>query len=377
MVSVRNLTRCFGWSIVPVVLFTSCIQPTYSPPEEAKELLQLWRYDHDLIADPLILNLNDTLFNSGGQDLFAIDANSGDEFWKVQAVDSFSLGGRVFISSGSQLVNNQRKRTIAWDKKTGTFLWETIYNDRYDEPRLTGNHSSTPNGYAIATNSNRVLILDKYGNVTYTKKLDRRFRISGVSYYQNRIYVNQSNTVHGALEEGRITVFDLQTGDSLWAYDTQNDGFFEQPVFEDGVLFAGTRGNSELSEVIALDANSGNLIWKKVSKVWTYTITMSEKYLYINTYASINAIDKESGDLIWSVGNMHSAACTPVILGGYVYNSTYGSVRIIDENTGEIVHREPTKGGSIWGLTTSSDKVYFQTSWAIFAYQAWHLRKDL
>tara|TARA_R110002049_G_scaffold249330_1_gene423720 strand:+ start:27 stop:815 length:789 start_codon:yes stop_codon:yes gene_type:complete len=245
-----------------LLTWISCIQPTYDPPEEAKELLELWRYDHDLVADPLLLNLNDTLFNSGGQDLFAVDANTGKEFWKVQAVDSFSLGGRVFISSGDQIVTNQRNRTIAWNKKTGSFLWQTIYDDRLDEPRLTGNHTATPKGYAIATNSNRVLILDKQGTITYTKKLDRNFRISGVSYYEDKIYINQSNTVHGALEEGRITVFDLQSGDSLWAYDTQNDGFFEQPIFENGVLFAGTRGNSEFSEIIALDAKTGNVIWK-------------------------------------------------------------------------------------------------------------------
>jgi len=135
-----------------------------------------------------------------------------------------------------------------------------------------------------------------------------------------------------------------KNGDKIWSIDLMKDynarniewGFTENLVIEDDKLFC-TAGAEE-ANVVALDKNSGNLIWKckgngeKSAYNSPFVINHNNKKIFITmTESSILGIEVESGKLLWSFSqpNKYSVhANTPTYKDGMLYCvSGYGNWR--------------------------------------------------
>ncbi|MEP5945446.1 MAG: hypothetical protein ABJ356_12855, partial [Balneola sp.] len=135
----RNLTRCFVWSIFPIALFISCIQPTYSPPEEAKELLKLWNHQYVVAgvpsAAPLVLD-SDLIIITGAKNLIALNHETGSAIWEGEIEGEGALQGRRFLDNNQMIVSVHNNHLVAWDKNSGDLL----INDGYSLYELGRNN---------------------------------------------------------------------------------------------------------------------------------------------------------------------------------------------------------------------------------------------
>jgi len=134
---------------------------------------------------------------------------------------------------------------------------------------------------------------------------------------------------------GVVVCMNSKNGDKIWSIDLMKDynarniewGFTENLVIEDDKLFC-TAGAEE-ANVVALDKNSGNLIWKckgngeKSAYNSPFVINHNNKKIFITmTESSILGIEVESGKLLWSFSqpNKYSVhANTPTYKDGMLY----------------------------------------------------------
>jgi len=359
-----------------IIFFQSCFQsPTDSPVEAG--LQELWSYEYEVVGDAPPVISGDTVYASGGLYLFALKEADGALIWQAQIDDDSELKGEKLLIRGNQIVANHRINIRGWNKETGELEWQFDYPDGI-EPRQNGNHSITQNGYAFVAFDRRFLTLDMMGKQILSKQMDREYGILGITYAHNNLYLGQRNTVNGALTLGRITALDAQTGDSLWVFDTDQGGFtWAAPIVEDGIIYAGSIGNSDGEIAIALNAETGEEIWRQTEFIWTFNSALGPEHFYINTSGSLAALDKKTGNIDWRAEWSGSAHSSPVYLAGYVYFTNYSELLVINDETGEVVHREPVPDGTFfWHLAVSSDKLFAQTSRQLIAYQPWHLREE-
>lgn len=370
MVSVRNLTRCFVWSIFPMALFISCIQPTYSPPEEVEELLKLWNHQYIVAgvpsAAPLVLD-SDLIIITGAKNLIALNHETGSAIWEGEIEGEGALQGRRLLENNLMIVSVHNNHLVAWDKNSGDLL----INDGYSLYEL-GRNNILKENFLMVGDTLDAYIINSNGSLKYS--IDVPFASFGITGFENKLFLSQGKTIHGALTKGKIRAFDFESGDSLWTFETDEGGFIRtSSIAENGVVYAGTYlGNP--SRVFALDAETGEMIWERPG-FSTYQMITNENRIYVNTQGSLQAIEKSDGEVAWSVIFESSGTANIVYLEGYVYHVRNSELVIVKDSTGEVVHRKRVPDGTFfWHVAASSDKIFVQTSSQLIAYQPWHLR---
>jgi outer membrane protein assembly factor BamB len=374
-----------------VTLFVRCIfvillschkDPTSS---DDPTLRMLWQAPMELVdipqAELLVIN-NEHLIYSGERELLtAISVDDGSLVWKSDIYDGRALRTSQLLYSEQyhRIYGTHFENIMAWDAGTGTLEYER--SDSLDGFSVYrgGFNTLIANGIAMLAEYEDVHIL--------TSDLNRQFSIDdphwgafSVNYDGTRLFIGQTNTVHGGLTQGRIRAFDASTGDSLWTYQTDNDGFYTRTYVQDGVVYGGTKGNSPNSEVVALDATTGQVIWQYVAE---NTLEYSENFLVTDNYVFakgsgyIFALDKSTGEKKWGFRWTSSSSVEIAHLEGYVYVTNMGKIFVLEEYTGELVHTEPVPSGEryFWHLTAGADKLFAQTDATITAYEPWHLQE--
>lgn len=353
-------------------LLSSC--GTNPGENDNKSLEQIWNYQYENLgapnARPLIIN-DEMILITGGVHLTALNINDGSMKWDGYIDGQRDLDGKILLNTAQVVASVHSKNLISWDIKTG----EKIIDQDYSLFRL-GRNSSFENGFLMIGDTLDVYVINLDGTLKYS--IDIPFASFGSSYAKGKIYLGQSKTSNGALSLGKIRAFDLETGDSLWAFATNNSGFEVAPIIENGILYASTIGNSATEIAVALNAETGEEVWKYESDyIFTRNSALGPRHYYVNTGGSLAALSKENGELKWRVEWMGTVSTKPVYLGRYVYFTNYSELMVINDETGEVVHREFSPDGTtIWHVAASSDKIFVQTSNQLIAYQPWHLREE-
>ncbi len=348
-------------------------------------LRMLWQAPMELVnipkAELLIIN-NEHLIYSGERELLtAISVDDGSLVWKSNNYDMRSLRAYhlMYSKKQNQIYGNHFNNIMVWDANTGQLVYEL--SDSLDgiKASIVSLNTLIDQGYAFVGIPDDLVVLDWESNIKYS--IDCSWRAKTLIADNNeRIFAGFSNTVHGGLTQGRIRAFDASTGDSLWTYQTDNDGFHTRLYVQDGVVYGGTKGNSPNSEVVALDAATGQVIWKYVAE---NTLEYSENFLVTDNYVFakgsgyIFALDKSTGERKWGFRWTSSSSVEIAHLEGYVYVTNMGRIFVLEEHTGELVHTEPVPSGEryFWHLTAGADKLFAQTDATITAYEPWHLQE--
>jgi outer membrane protein assembly factor BamB len=331
----------------------------------------LWQAPMELVdipqAELLVIN-NEHLIYSGERELLtAISVDDGSLVWKSDIYDGRALRTNQLLYSEQyhRIYGTHFENIMAWNAGTGTLKYERSDSlDGFSGYR-GGFNTFLTNGIAMLAEYEDVHIL--------TWDLNRQFSIDNpywgtfsVTYDGTRLFIGQRKTIHGGLTQGRIRAFDASTGDSLWTYQTDNDGFHTRLYVQDGVVYGGTKGNSPNSEVVALDAATGQVIWQYVAE---NTLEYSENFLVTDNYVFakgsgyIFALDKSTGERKWGFRWTSSSSVEIAHLEGYVYVTNMGKIFVLEEHTGELVHTEPVPSGEryFWHLTAGADKLFAQT----------------
>ncbi|MFV1883724.1 MAG: PQQ-binding-like beta-propeller repeat protein [Balneola sp.] len=348
-------------------------------PEEAEpQLKKYWQMELGINGEAPPVVKGDSIFFTAHPYLYAMSTKDSIVYWNTVLDQSKRFQGDILLVSKDQIVLSQLNIVKAFDRSNGTLLWE------YDPEEIfrivpLGNHTIYEKGYIFTAYNRRVAGISNLGDLEFMSQLDSGFTVHGVLYNDGELFINRVNTVHGGLTQGMILVQDFSEGGELWKYETDDGGFYEQPVIEGDILYAATRGNSPNKEVIALSKNTGELLWKTTIEIGAQKILVTPDHVIINIGSRMQAFLKSDGMKEWEFEWESSASLfQPVYLGGYIYISNHYQLFVIESKTGELVHTEPLpEGGSyFWHLAVSEDKLFAQTSYQLIAYQPWHLRED-
>jgi serine/threonine-protein kinase len=373
----------FSYFFSIYVLLLTCYgcQTSTEPENDDPRMNQFWAYNYNIAGRATPLLSNDTLFASADQYIFALDANTGEVLWQTLNDLTTYLQATKFVKRGDQIVAHHTNSTKAWNTVTGELEWEFPFNREEGlEPLGRGRYNVTPKGYAIPSRFNSFYIISDNGELVEHTKLDPKFNVSGIRYFENKLFVGQGQTLNGAKTIGRITALDEQTGDSLWAYDTEHNKF-GTPSIIDGVLYNGTSGNSDFYLFLALDPRNGDVLWDYLSNhplEYVSGSIISNNYVIIRSSAYMFALNRATGKKVWDFKWSSSSGVNIVEKNGFVYASNHHTIFVVDVLTGELVHEEPLPEGAgfFWDLTISDDILYALTSTKLIAYQPWHLRGD-
>ncbi|MCP9292255.1 PQQ-binding-like beta-propeller repeat protein [Gracilimonas sediminicola] len=364
-----------------IILFfiSSCFGENPAKIEEKDvELKILWEKDTNIIdspsAQPLIIDDSVIVF-TGEVSIRAVRVSDGEMKWSGEVDGENALNTKVLLYTDDRIVSAHKNKVLGWDVRIGEKILEINKQDQVSV-FSRGRNSVVDNGFALIGDTLDAYIFDSSGKTRFNIDVD--FGSLALGYANKNVYLGQSKTINGALTLGKLRAFDSQSGDSLWVYTTENGGFNESIFIEDKILFASTFGNSPKNEAVALDAETGELIWRFESDyIFTRNSALGPLHYYVNTGGSLAALDKQTGQLKWREEWLGTASTKPVYLEGYVYFTDYSEIKVINDETGEVVHREPTPDGTaIWHVAASSNKIFAQTSRQLIAYEPWHLRSD-
>ena len=262
-----------------ILVALSCSNTPKNPDNST--LRMLWQAPMDLVDIPnseLLVTNNEHLIYSGERELLtAISVDDGSLVWKSDIYDGRALRTDELLYSREQnkIYGRHFNNIVVWSAYDGAIVYELSDSlNQISTSRINFN-TLMNNGYAMVGEKTDAHILNWNGAL---RDLFHWCTLvyASVAYDGTRLFIGQRNTVHGGLTQGRIRAFDASTGDSLWTYQTDNDGFYRRIYVQDGVVYGGTKGNSPNSEVVALDAATGQIIWQYVAE---NTLEYSENFL--------------------------------------------------------------------------------------------------
>jgi len=276
----------------------------YNPSAEVPvdKIRTEWTFNTDLEEDMHIPSVsNGRVYVSAGRDrLYAIDSNTGDKLWSIEAARVYSpsiVDGVVYLGTPNGV--------LAVEEETGNRLWEFEAED-------------------IGTTNAAV----------------------GLSVENNRIYLGVHNGVVYSLDRG--------SGEELWNFDIVEElnlasrvearrSVSGPPAISNNQLFVcydfNLSGDENSNYVVALDTETGELLWEREHERVKGVPAAIGSSVYYTSFSSrkLYAVDGETGETIWSVDLDTPARGSPAITGESVYiTPSDDQIYSIDRGTGEI-----------------------------------------
>ncbi len=132
-------------------------------------------------------------------------------------------------------------------------------------------------------------------------------------------------------------------GNEIKKYNTGRGATFGVPVIFNDMIYIGSDNSNGC--VYGLKKNTLELVWSKCGFEWTTVLSVDEAYLYVTEENKVHALDKLTGEIIWSVE----------IFGKNAYNSKTDEERLYFA-TGSI-HRQD---GFLYCLNKYNGKIIYK-----------------
>lgn len=137
-----------------------------------------------------------------------------------------------------------------------------------------------------------------------------------------------------------LYAFDIETGRVAWKTEDLGGAMVGKPrLSPDGVLYVGTFG----SEVIALDASNGQILWRAPAKgwVWAEPLLDGDALYFSDLEGALTALNVADGSLRWQIqpdtSTKRAVSGAPLILGDTLYfASKSGAFYAVDVANGNI-----------------------------------------
>ena len=259
------------------------------------------------------------------------------KFSKIEYFDQyepeiiFDSEGIIFFDNKGAIIKFDKKSDLIWkknyyskqEKKTNPFL----FFSRYENVLIVVDTISKY--YAIDINNGK-LLWSFYNNAPF---------ISDVKIENNKIFVVDSNNV--------LKSFSLADGSLIWEYRSDSSTVKSSKkisiaIDDNKVLF-----NNSIGDINAIDIDSGNLIWiaptaNKLNLIQPYLLKISDlviqdnSVLFSNNNNEFFSIDINTGFINWVQKiNTH---IRPAIVNDLIFTVTLeGFLAIIDNRTGNII----------------------------------------
>lgn len=159
-------------------------------------------------------------------------------------------------------------------------------------------------------------------------------------------------------------------GTEVLKFELGRGATFGTPVIYNDIIYAGS--DYPNGTVFAIQKDSLKLIWKKRAFIWTTILSVDEAYLYCTELDKVHALDRLTGDIIWSRDISGKNAYNSKTDGARLYFATGGIHRedgylyCINKYTGQIIFKNTLPymesrgqwGGALTGVEIWNDYVY-------------------
>ena len=223
-----------------------------------------------------------------------------DVLWTKPLGSSASIGAPVFVD-GVLYVGTQNGQLYALNTETGAEIWHTASGSLPSAVAVAGDLVFNNDGSGRAQAFRR-----DTGEKVWSVKL------SGASYGAPLVI---DNIVYAVSERG-VYALDRLTGEKVWEKNTgSHRGFVPSPAFSDGTLYFGVGFT-----FYALDAQTGQDLWKIQSETWFYGAALANQFVYVgNDDGYFYAFDSKTGEEIWKSLLAGTGWSSPAIANGRVY----------------------------------------------------------
>jgi len=369
--------------LVVALLISCCNDPIPVNPVDGDPIDVFWElhYNHNgwgADAPPTIINDSLLLF-TGNNDISCVNINSGIIKYRSTLEYAGSLLKRFVFDDSNIFGFRSGNNIYALDITDGTTTWE---KDIDSCQSFSFRLSIDQEHYFIGASTHKA-------NFPYTiQKYDKTgFLLDSVSTNHmpwilsnndSKLFCSQGWSPVGSSNDiGQIICFDIITMDTLWYYEGSGS-FIHYPVFQNGIIYVGTVWG-ENNRVLALNAETGEVIWENSSdNISAIKILLVDDVLYVETGASVRALNKEAGNQIWR-SNLPNPDESPTLSywDGYIYIENYGTLYILDATTGERVHSmQGPDNASVEQVSTGAGKIFVQSTQHLYAYSPYDPEKD-
>ena len=276
-----------------------------------------------------------SIFSLGGA-TYCIDTESREVIWRhTSPTPIFSspavAGGRVYIGEGYHQDSDCHLRCL--DAKTGEPIWSF---------RTASHVESTP--------------FISQGKLYFTAGADGIYCIDALEgqeiWHYAGVHADMSPVVHnGKVYFGtgygnyRIYAVDAQTGNELWSKQMPYPVWGSPSAYENLVFFGLGRGNFSDSaaipagKVVALDAETGDIVWEHEAKDAVLTaIAIQNSYVIFGSRdGSVYCLQATDGKRHWQTGLGDPVVSSPAVTPDTVYAATKkGHVYALSTDDGKV-----------------------------------------
>lgn len=163
---------------------------------------------------------------------------------------------------------------------------------------------------------------------------------------------NAVGTTVPATEDG-----EQDSPEPLWVHDTA-DRSHSRPTAANGVIYVGLAGNLGGGTLLALDQETGELLWQyeTTGPIPTSPIVRDDVVYFTDLSGSVNALDARSGQVIW-VSDLQARTRSLIALEeGLLYVGAY----YLGENRGQVFAIDSVTGATVWAF--AAEGFFFESS---------------
>jgi outer membrane protein assembly factor BamB len=268
---------------------------------------------------------------------------SGATLWTFQApANNGFMGAPVAVNDHVFVATlGLTPRVYALRQDTGAVVWQTPLPS-------TGSRASIAVGGArvlVNTDAHQLYALDQTGGaVLWTANT------SGGATSQESSPAIGFNKVYVGSDDG-LYAFDFATGALAWKYTLPGPVGFSSPVIvSSGAAVPLVLIGAVDMKVHAVNANTGAGVWTSTSNISLAdtSVAFGDGRVFTRNYSGAVALDVNSGAVLWTSG-IGLPTKTPAIGGRVAYYSDGNTVFALEAATGAPIWKAPIPGGIVAG----------------------------
>lgn len=317
------------------------------------------------------------LVGSSDGNLYALDADTGQEKWKFTA-DS-AVASSAAVASGRVFFSSYKGTFYAVSFANGKLLWKTQFGP--DAPRSyqneIGEHSATYDGDFILSSAavlNDTVVVGSGDGLVYAFGANSgaprwKFRTDGRVRSSPAI---SNGMVYVGSFDGSLYAIDFKSGRLIWRYDTKGRSLtsadvgydrrsiLSSPVVSDGVVYIGSRDSC----LYAVDATKGTLKWvHDYGGTWAISSpAVRDQVVYMGTADgySVDALRAGDGQELWQFGMPSRVWSSPIVASSELYvTNQSGSLYVVDLTSGKESWHFQTRSGIQSSPSVANGVAYF------------------
>jgi outer membrane protein assembly factor BamB len=368
--------------------------------DNAASLSVLWEKDLGGNVTGGAIQVGDKMYATGPGAVFALDAATGMELWKVNAASSSTPGyadGKVYLHSTTGDV-------IALNAADGKMLWSV----KPDPSGSDGSSSAIPVGGSIIIGASSGTA--ELGGGQFRGWMSAVDAMTGAKQWTTFMVPEGSlgasfwSTPSASIADGHVyggtgnnyappatdtsdslVAFDFKTGEIKWKYQrVENDtfpgnfsapdsDFGNNPIVVDLPIGKVVSGATKYGYLVTLKRETGELIWKRdvckggsadggqgLFTNYSYSGTGFVAACNEGGPATLLSVDPATGDMQWMRPLSGPVFGRMAFANGVGFVGTGATVEAFDAATGAVIKSFPSKGGTVAStITISRGRVAF------------------